>query len=164
MTLPLTERMNNSGENKVIYLPYKSIFPIEMKLPAASCGVSSGIRRSQPAFALKSFGAFTLPFIPVASYRVFWRRRIKPRQAKLFRKNSISLLFAACSLHLVIKGYWRASEACTHSRSVSLGRFAGATRSRFTRSGWVPITETRGTVLLFAIPPCFCSLIVTAIP
>ena len=60
-----------------------------MKLPAASCGVS---KRNSPKpirhWKLSQNGGPTLlrsnelrrvalPFIPIASYRIFWRRRIK---------------------------------------------------------------------------------------
>jgi GNAT superfamily N-acetyltransferase len=56
---------------------FQAFYLIEMKLPAAGCGVSKRNSPKQPAFAPKSYGAFTSPFIPGASYRVFWRRRIK---------------------------------------------------------------------------------------
>jgi ribosomal protein S18 acetylase RimI-like enzyme len=56
---------------------FQAFYLIEIKLPAACCGVSKRNSPKQPAFAPKSYGAFTSPFIPVASYRVFWRRRIK---------------------------------------------------------------------------------------
>ena len=49
-----------------------------MKLPAASCRVSKrNCAEAKPAFALTSYGAVASPFIPVTSYRVFWRKRIK---------------------------------------------------------------------------------------
>jgi hypothetical protein len=40
-------------------------------------GIKAELHRNQPAFALQATARFTSPFIPVASYRIFWRRRTK---------------------------------------------------------------------------------------
>ena len=49
----------------------------EMKLPAVNCRVTSGIAPKPIRFRSTSYGAVASPFIPAASCRVFWRRRIK---------------------------------------------------------------------------------------
>jgi len=49
----------------------------KMKLPAASCGVSKRNSPKPTRLRSKELRRVALPFIPVASYRVFWRRRIK---------------------------------------------------------------------------------------
>ena len=46
-------------------------------VPTGWTGYQSEIRRSQPAFAQKSFGAFALPFIPAVSCRVFFAKANK---------------------------------------------------------------------------------------
>jgi len=55
----------------------KTIFQQSMKLPAVNCRVSSGIAPKPTRLRSMSYGAVASPFIPAASYRVFWRRRIK---------------------------------------------------------------------------------------
>jgi hypothetical protein len=47
-----------------------------MKLPAVNCRVSSGIAPKPTRLRFMSYGAVASPFIPAASGRVFWRRRI----------------------------------------------------------------------------------------
>ena len=91
----VAEDDNYLGPVKIVVLPTVQIkkepliIKTPMNLPAASCGVSK--RNSQKPTRLSilrsrataedgrcsSFGAFAPPFIPAASCRVFWRRRIK---------------------------------------------------------------------------------------
>ncbi|HUT70986.1 MAG TPA: hypothetical protein VMW89_09940 [Desulfatiglandales bacterium] len=52
-----------------------------MKLPAVNCTVSSGIAPKPTRLRSMSYGAVASPFIPAASCRVFWRRRIKQSTA-----------------------------------------------------------------------------------
>jgi CBS domain-containing protein len=47
-----------------------------MKLPAVNCRVSSGIAPKPTRLRSMSYGAVASPFIPAASCRLFWRRRI----------------------------------------------------------------------------------------
>jgi AbrB family looped-hinge helix DNA binding protein len=47
-----------------------------MKLPAVNCRISSGIAPKPTRLRSMSYGAVASPFIPAASCRVFWRRRI----------------------------------------------------------------------------------------
>jgi hypothetical protein len=44
-----------------------------------AAGYQNGIASKPTRLRSSSYGAVTSPFIPVASYRVFWRRRIKAR-------------------------------------------------------------------------------------